>query len=353
MFQKARIRLTAWYLVIIMSISFLFSIVIYTGFDRELTRFERFQGLRQQERETLAPTLEQFRQEREKLGLPVPSIPRGFSAPDPEIISEARTRIITILVLANFGILTFSSFAGYFLAGKTLRPIKEMVDEQNRFITDASHELRTPLTALKSETEVTLRSKDLTFKEAKNQLASNLEEIDKLQVLSDSLIKLTAYQKTNNNSKFVKTSIFQISSDAIKKVSPLAKQKGIRIENNIKNISIEVERNTFGELFVILLDNAIKHNLKGTLVTLSAKKTDGQVEVLVKDNGMGIEKIDRPHLFDRFYRVEKSRTKDHVVGYGLGLAIAKEIIEKHNGSIKVESETGKGTTFVIQFPIKR
>src|SRR3989344_283417 len=353
MFQKARIRLTAWYLVIIMSISFLFSIVIYTGFDRELTRFERFQGLRQQERETLAPTLEQFRQEREKLGLSVPPIPRDFSVPDPEIISEARTRLISILVLANLGILTFSAFAGYFLAGKTLRPIKKMVDEQNRFITDASHELRTPLTALKSETEVTLRSKGLTLMEAKNQLASNLEEIDKLRVLSDSLIKLTAYQKTNNNSKFVKTSVFEITNEAIKKVSPLAKQKGIRIKNDIKNISIEVERNTFGELFVILLDNAIKHNPKGTTVSLSAEKTDGQAEIMVKDNGIGIEKTDIHHLFDRFYRVEKSRTKDHVAGYGLGLAIAKEIIEKHKGSIKVESETGKGTAFVIQLPIKQ
>src|SRR3990167_1257428 len=235
MFSKARFKLTVWYLLIIMLISTGFSGVIYKVLTAELDRFSHMQRLRIESR--------------------VRSIqPRIFV--DPDLAEETKQRLIVFLLIINSGILFVSGILAYFLAGKTLRPIKEMVDEQNRFISDASHELRTPLTALKSETEVTLRSKDLNFKEAKNQLASNLEEIDKLQVLSDSLIKLTAYQKTNNNSKFVKTSIFQISSEAVKKVLPLAKQKGIRIENNIKNISIEVERNTFGELFVILLDNA-------------------------------------------------------------------------------------------------
>jgi len=352
MFQKARIKLTTWYLLIIMMISVLFSLAIYTAVSSDFRRIERFQKLRQEERANLGPALEQFRQEQERLGQPVPSIPRNFNVPDPEIVSEARTRLITILTFVNLSILGFAGLAGYFLAGRTLRPIKEMVDEQNRFITNASHELRTPITTLRSEIEVAQRSKDLTLKDAKKLLASNLEEVKSLQKLSDNLIELTKYQKTNNNLVAEKASLESIVDEACKKVAKLAAQKGIKIKNGVKNISLEVEKNTFCELFVIILDNAIKYNPKGTEITLTSKKTDSQVIIKVSDNGIGIKKEEIPHLFGRFYRGDKSRSKTEVPGYGLGLSIAKQIVEKHNGTIKVESEEGKGTTFSIKVPIK-
>ena len=363
MFNEARIKLTAWYLLIIMTISILFSLVIYTTLNRDLVRIERFQQLRQEERQGLVPTLEQLRQERERLGQSVPQIPRNFNMPDPELVSEARARLITILILVNLGIFGFAGLAGYFLAGRTLRPIKVMVDEQNRFITDASHELRTPLTSLKSETEVALRDKKLTLADAKKQLVSNLEEVNNLQTLSDNLIKLTQYQKGSNNFIFEKISLKSIVDEACKKVASLAKQKGVKINNTVKNFSIKAEKNSFCELFVILLDNAVKYNPKGTEIVLSSEKTDDHVIVEISDNGVGINKEEIPYLFDRFYRSDKSRTKSKVAGYGLGLAIAKEIVEKHNGTIKVESKEGKGptphkatrgkgTTFIIRIPLK-
>jgi len=352
MFQKARIKLTVWYLLIIMVISGLFSLAIYTAVNRDLSRIERFQKTRQQEREGLAPALEQFRRDRERLGLPPPSIPGGFNTPDPEIIKETRIRLISTLALVNLGILGLAGLAGYFLAGRTLRPIKEMMDEQNRFITDASHELKTPITSLRSEIEVAQRSKDLTLKDAKKLLASNLEEVKNLQTLSDNLIEITQHQKANNNFVFEKSLLKSIANEACKKITKSATQKGIKIKNRVKDILLEVEKNTFCELFVVLLDNAIKYNPKGTEVTLSSEKTDGQVIIKVSDNGIGIKKEEVPHLFDRFYRGDKSRAKSEVAGYGLGLSIAKGIVENHNGTIRVESEEGKGTTFTIQIPIK-
>jgi len=320
MFQKARLKLTSWYLLIIMLISVSFSVAIYGVLTNELNRVERVQRLRYERR--MRPAI------------------------DPEVIIETKNRLMAILILINLGILGVSGVAGYFLAGRTLRPIKDMVDEQNRFITDASHELRTPLTSLKSEIEVNLRDKDLSLREAKKLLQSNLEDVNNLQYLSDNLIKLTQYQKTDDRHVFEKISILEILDEAQKKVANLAKHKNINIKNKVQDFYLEANKQSLVEVFVILLDNAIKYSPKGKDVIIASEKIDGKVSISVKDYGIGINKEDLPHLFDRFYRVDKSRTKE-ISGYGLGLSIAKQIIEKHGGSIKVESKVGKGTTFSI------
>ncbi|MCX6782568.1 MAG: HAMP domain-containing sensor histidine kinase [Candidatus Levybacteria bacterium] len=334
MFTKTRFKLTAWYLLIIMLVSVSFSIAMYKVLTSELNRVERVQRLRQEGQ------LPEFRQR----------FPRIFIL-DPQLIEETKDRLKTILLLVNLGILGTSSLAGYFLAGRTLKPIKDMVDEQNRFITDASHELRTPITSLKTEIEVNLRDKNLS-KDAKKLLESNLEEVNSLQSLSDNLIRLTQYQKTNGNIHFEELSLSEIVDGACKKVTNLAKHKSITIKNQVKDYSLEGDRQSLTELFVIFLDNAIKYSHKNTTVTLTSKKTDHSLAIEIKDEGVGIEQQDLPYLFDRFYRVDKSRTKTDVQGYGLGLSIAKQIVDKHNGSISVESKLGKGATFTIQLPMK-
>ncbi len=147
LFESTRFKLTAWYLLIIMAISILFSLIIYEVVNNEFVQFEH---------------LQQIRDERLEMGLPPPRISRYVppSLLNPAVIAEARNRLMSRLVFINVGILVLAGAAGYFLAGRTLKPIAEMVDEQNRFITDASHELRTPLTALRSEIEVGLLKKN-------------------------------------------------------------------------------------------------------------------------------------------------------------------------------------------------
>lgn len=324
MFTQTRLKLTAWYLLIIMFVSVSFSIAMYEILTNELDRVERVQRIRQ-ERHT-------FRI-------------------DPELVTETKDRLKLILFIINLGILFSSSLAGYFLAGRTLKPIKEMIDEQNRFITDASHELRTPITSLKTEIEVNLRDKNLS-KDAKKLLESNLEEVNSLQSLSDNLIRLTQYQKTNNNIHFEDLSLSEIVDEACKRIANLAKHKSITIKNQIKDFSLEGDRQSLTESFVIFLDNAIKYSHKNTTVTLTSKKIDHSLEIDINDEGVGIEQQDLPYLFDRFYRVDKSRTKTDVEGFGLGLSIAKQIVDKHRGLISVESEIGKGSTFIIHLPIK-
>lgn len=316
MFQSARIKLTIWYLFIAALISVFFSLVIFAGISQELRRIEHFQRLRLEER---------------------------F---DPEITNQARIRLITILALVNLGILAVAGIAGYFLAGRTLEPIKDMLDEQSRFIADSSHELRTPLTSLKSEMEVNLRDKNLTIANAKKLIISNLEEVNKLQLLSDSLIKLTQYQ-SGSHLVFEKIPLKSIINNSCKKVSATARLKGIKISNQAEDCLIEAERNSIEELFVILLDNAVKYSLAGGKVVVASDKKDGQVEIKIKDNGIGISPVDVPHIFDRFYRGDKSRTKSGVPGYGLGLSIAKQIVDRHHGAISVSSRLNTGTTFKL------
>jgi len=338
MFKSARIKLTAWYLLIIMVISIAFSMVIYRVSILELERLSRLQRFRFERR---------VEQEWPDFGThPLPPII------EQELIEETKRRLFFNLLFINAAILVISGGMGYFLSGKTLRPIKEMIDEQNRFITDASHELRTPLTSLKSEIEVNLRDKKLTLEEAKKLLASNLEEVNNLQILSDDLIKLTRYQKGDNGLVVAELSLTSIIEGSVKKVANLTKDKNIKIVNKIKDFTLEGNRQTLVELIIIFLDNAIKYSPENTEVTLTSQKTDRYVLISIADQGIGVEEKDVHHLFDRFYRADKSRTKFDVAGYGLGLSIAKQVVDRHNGSIKVKSKSGEGTTFTVQLPLK-
>lgn len=329
MFQRARIRLTSWYLLIIMSVSILFSLFIYSGINRELRRFEGAQDLH-------------LRIER-NLQLPPPTVPREFNR---QVVSESRQRLILTLILINAGIFVVAGFAGYFLAGLTLAPIKEMVDEQNRFITDASHELRTPLTSLKTSIEVGLRNKNITLAQAKELIKSNLEDVESLRVLSDGLIGLTYYQKPNSNTVFEKVSVKEIIDNAVGKVKVIASENKIKIDSKIEDLKIEGDKKSLVELVTILLDNAIKYGKQNSKVKINASKTDDKAAISVTNEGTGIDKNDLPHIFDRFYRAEKSRSKN-IYGYGLGLSIAKKIVKMHGGTVDVKSEKNKETTFTV------
>ncbi len=347
MFQSARLKLTGWYLLIIMLVSLLFSGVIFEVISHEYDRIEIEQKLRQERAEQgINLFFQQFLQQNQQFINPPIKVPKF----DPQPINEARIRLIYSLLLANLGIFGIAGILGYFLAGITLQPIKQMVDEQNRFITDSSHELRTPITSLKTATEVYLRGKDHNIKEADKLLESNLEEINNLQTLSDNLIKLAQYQKTNGNFVFEKVEIKSLIEEAIKKVATFAKHKHITIKDQVGELSLESDSASVIELFVIILDNAIKYSHPKSNILVSAYLHDDFVFINVVDTGIGIDPQDIPHLFERFYRADKSR---NAPGYGLGLPIAKQIVEKHHGVIKIESEIGKGTSVIVCLPLKQ
>lgn len=331
MFTHARIKLTAWYLLIIMTISLAFSLFIYQDLSQEIYRFARAQRFRIEGRFFIA----------------------NISPPplDIELINETKKRLVVTLVVINGTILAISGTLSYFLAGRTLRPIQKMLEEQNRFISDSSHELRTPLTALKTSLEVNLRDKKLTLSQAKRLMSDNIKEVNALQKLSDGLLTLTRFESAQNLPEFKKVMLSDIVSEAVTKVDPLLLSKNIILKNNVKNVSINGHHQSLIDLVVILLDNAIKYSPANSSITIYTAIKGKTTRLMVKDEGIGIPKKDIPYIFDRFFRSDSSRSKTEIDGFGLGLSIAKKIVDTHHANIVVSSIVGKGSLFTVTFQI--
>lgn len=304
LFNSARTKLTLFYLIIIMTISFFFSLVIYRGLTLELSRIENMQRIRK---------------------------PSPQFVIDPEIVDETKSRIALSLFILNLCILGISGVSGYFLSGKTLDPIQKMMDDQKDFISNASHELRTPLSSLKSQIEVALRSKNLTKNETRDILKSNLEDVNNMGRLSNYLLKLNKFQ-TENKFEFEKVDLATL----VKKVVGNKKVK-LNLEKSI----VKVNEDSISELVSIFVDNAMKYGTNNEVVITLKNKV-----LKIEDTGIGISDADLTHIFDRFYRGDKARSHD---GYGLGLSIAKQIADIHGATIKVKSKLGIGTTFKVIF----
>lgn len=336
MFHSARLKLTAWYLLIIMTISIMFSVIIYRDLSSEINRFEQLQRFRIERR-----LMETF---------PSPP-PMPLPTANPELLGETRRRILLMLIIVNSGILVLSGGLGYVLSGLTLKPIKNMMDEQNRFISDASHELRTPLTSLKSAFEVFLRDKQPTTNDAKSLVKESIGDVNKLQSLTESLLELAQYEKPQEQITFKKISLPDVANQAIKKIKPIADQKHITITSKTKEISIKGNQYSLVDCIVILLDNAVKYSKEYTSITVVVGKTDGAAFLSVADHGAGIAQKDIPHIFDRFYRTDSARLKTTTGGYGLGLSIAKKIVDTHKGIIEAKSTLNRGSTFTVRLPV--
>jgi len=316
-----------------MSVSISYSAVIYQGMAAEVDRFTQIQRL-------------QLEQRFDEVGMPRPSI-----TIDQDIIEEIKQHIIINFLGINGVIFIVMGGLSYFLAGKTLRPIQEMMEEQNRFISDASHELKTPLTAMKSSLEVYVRDPKLTLQEAKQVLYDNIHEVDRLQSLSESLLTLSD-QSNNRTILFTQLRPKDILVKAYNQVKYSADKKKIKVHMaSIPNKEIKGNEEKLVELFTILLDNAIKYSADETTISLSGEVLKKGIELRVSDKGIGIEEKDIPHVFDRFYRSDSARSTEGVGGYGLGLSIAKKIVELHKGIIRIESIVNFGTTIVVWLPL--
>lgn len=335
MFETATLKLTGIYLIIIMIISIFFSINIYRATNSEITN-----GMIQQ-----AMYLENTSRFRGILNDPDAIHMRE------DRLDEARGRIIFYLINTNILILVVGGVVSYVLARRTLRPIQEAHDAQVRFTADASHELRTPLAAMQTEIEVSLRDPNLSRVEAIELLKSNLEELGKLAALSDGLLQL-AKKDGGLSLKPVKTDI--VLGEALKRVGPIAKDKGIKLNNTSKrSYKVMGDKTSLIELMVILLDNAIKYSQAGQVVSVHAGINARHVVMSVRDEGKGIDEADLPHVFERFYRADSSRSTNKTRGHGLGLSIAQKIAHLHQAELSVKSLSDKGSTFMVTFLNKK
>lgn len=315
-----------------MSVSIAFSVAIFRGMSVEVDRFAYLQRIRVERR---------F----DELGIPRPVFV------DDEIIQEAKQHIIIVLLGINGVILIVMGGISYVLAGTTLEPIQRMMEEQDRFVSDASHELKTPLTIMKSELEVYARDPKLTLIEAKKVLKDNIGEVNRLQKLSESLLTLLEHDTNATKKSFTKIKINTPIENAARLVKHNARAKNITIKiQNIPQKSIWGNEDRLRELFIILLDNAIKYSHKNTQVIISGGGSKKNIEIRIIDTGIGIEGNDLPHVFDRFFRSDSARGRSGAGGYGLGLAIAKKIVELHTGEIGIQSMVNIGSTVIVKLP---
>jgi signal transduction histidine kinase len=332
MFHKTSLRLTGLYLAILMAISILFSTAIYTLSVGEINRtFWR-------QNQILEPILR----------LPGRSEFRVEYLEDREdLLRELHNRVILKLVIVNLLILAGGGLLSYLLARRTLEPIEAAHNSLERFTADASHELRTPITAMKTEIEVALSDPRLKLKEAKELLGSNLEELARLTALSEGLLRLS--RPDDDQPELTSVNIKQVLMSVTEQFASVAKSKKVKLSIKVNDqLFAKSNLHQLREVLVILLDNAIKFSPSGKKVSITAGG-EKSVVISIRDQGPGIAEIDLPHIFDRFYQADTSRTGSSKKGYGLGLAIAKRLTENLGGTITAESDK-TGATFTLTLP---
>jgi signal transduction histidine kinase len=260
---------------------------------------------------------------------------------------QASDKLIVELFYVNIVVLVGGGFISYFLARRSLVPIKKVHEAQSRFTSDTSHELRTPLAVMKTELEVSLRDKDATVDSLKQVLASNLEEVDKLSKLAEMLLNLS--QLDNTTIKLGAVNLNKVTNSVINKLK--LPNKRIVITSARQQIICGNDMAIL-DLVKVLIDNALLYSPKESTINIAiSKKDDYYAKFMITNSGPGIKPDKMPYIFDRFYRADDSRTNGENKGYGLGLALAKNIAELHNGSLSVNSIPNDITTFTLILPV--
>jgi len=326
-----------------------------------------------------------------------------------EDVEEALNTLFIILMITVPLALMVASLGGQFLANKALRPVDQitqtarMITSQNlnqrikpprvkdeisrlietfnemisrldqsfrqikQFSSDASHELKTPLTILKGEVEVTLRRNRMP-QEYEQTLRSNLEEVNRMSQIVDDLLLLSKADTGEIPLNKESIHLAEILNEVVAQVNILAKAKHLHVEtsNHDEDIQIYGDGLRIRELLLNLIENGIKYTEEGGTIHVTVTKyssphvnsTSGWTEekepefakIIVSDTGIGIAKEDQERIFDRFFRVDKARSRAQG-GSGLGLSICRWIVEAHGGEINVESEIGKGSFFIVKLPL--
>ena len=222
---------------------------------------------------------------------------------------------------------------------------------QQRFIADASHELRTPLTLLRADAEVLLRGRDRLDPEDAALLEDIVVEANRMARLSNSLLTLARLDNTSLHREHEVVNLVELAQKGARRVQAMAEQSGITLQvENIDTPYVIGDPLLLEQAVLVLLDNAIKYSYSGGHAIVRAKTKDEQALIEVSDNGVGIDAEHLPHLSERFYRVDKARSRE-AGGTGLGLSIACSIAVTHGGALSFSSTPGQGTTVTLTLPL--
>jgi heavy metal sensor kinase len=228
--------------------------------------------------------------------------------------------------------------------------LEDAVQNSKRFVADASHELRTPLTVLRAELENLAQDSRLGA-EGQETIGSMLEETERLAGIVEGLVALSRLDAGDAQTEWVRFDLAALAATTADQMSLLAEDKGISLECEAEpETEVEGDRARLKQVVVNLLDNAIKYTPVGGVIRLRVGRVNGHALLQVADTGMGIPGDAIPHVFDRFFRVDKVRSRDRG-GAGLGLAIIKSICAAHGANVEVESSVGRGSCFRVILPL--
>ena len=229
--------------------------------------------------------------------------------------------------------------------------LEEAFENEKQFTSDASHELRTPISVIMSQCEYSIENAQ-TLDEAKSGLKNVLEKTERMSSLVNQLLMLARADKGHQKINPEELDVSELMAIIAEEKQSMAKKKGITISVNFEeNVVINADETLIMRMLINLVDNAIIYGKKGGKVEMGVSKAEeNKVVGYVSDDGIGISESDLPHIFERFYRADKSRTSLDVRGTGLGLSMVKWIVNAHGGEITVESKQGEGTKFIFTLP---
>jgi signal transduction histidine kinase len=229
--------------------------------------------------------------------------------------------------------------------------LQKAFESQKLFLADAAHELKTPLSILRSHWESEINNPEVPL-ELKEKIVQDVENITRLSHLINNLLLLSQTEQIESNFEFNSLKLDVLLQEVIIDAQMMADAKSQQLHLvELTPVTIQGDRNRLYQLFFNLIDNASKYTPEGGKIWISLRLENEQALAEVRDNGLGISPLDLPHIFKRFYRVQKDRARKSG-GSGLGLSICKLIVEAHKGIIEAESELGKGSVFRVRLPYK-
>lgn len=326
-FRTARLRLTLLYLAIITGIVALLSASLYEFHSHDVGRMER--------------------------GKTVPVVPgeRGI-AQDAPSLGEYLERLGRSIILADIITILAGGGLSYILASRTLRPVKEAVEAEQRFFANAAHDLRTPLAVMRSEAEVALRSGRVGGADAHRILASSLEEIDRMSAMVEQMLDLARSGSTSPHVRIglVPLDLASLARNVAGKMSTRAEACGLQLTiDTPEAATVHGDPRALERAVFNILENAVTYTPAGGSIKVRVAQHGSHVELSVMDTGIGIMPEDLPHITEPFFRGDRARGA-HSGGTGLGLTIARSIVEENRGSMRAESRPDAGTTVILRFP---
>jgi len=258
------------------------------------------------------------------------------------------SQLMKTMIIAGALVTIIFGLASWILAGRTIKPSQDAFERQQVFIANASHELRTPLTLIHAGVELGLRkSRD---KEQKQLLSDVLEDANYMKKLIEGLLLLSRLDAKSLKLDIAPVRIDQLTSDVVRSISRLAEKENIHINSSLFSVDALVDPVRMKQVLLIVLDNALRNSPENGHIEVVGVKENARCLLMVTDHGKGISKEDLGKVFDRFYKVD-DRSSQEYRGSGLGLSIARSLVEAQKGTISISSKQSEWTTVTISLPL--